>query len=75
MIHSYKQSWAVGQTVKVGFMHLRVLSGPIATPKNHAADEYALESLDGSKFYRFTPHRGCFRCESRDAALNGPANV
>lgn len=75
MISSPNQSWSIGGLVKVGFMKLRVISGPIATPKNHAADEYALESLDGSKFYRFTPHRGCFRCETKNDALNGPSNV
>lgn len=69
-----KQDWVVGEVVKVGFMVLRVLKGPIATPGNFHADEYALESLNGSKFYRFTPHAGCFRCSSLNEALNGPAN-
>jgi hypothetical protein len=68
------QNWTVGNVVKVGFMQLKVLSGPIATPRNWHADEYALCNLKGDKFYRFTPHAGCFRVESLDAALNGPAN-
>jgi len=71
---SRKQEWAVGETVKVGFLHLRVLAGPIPTPGNYHADEWALESLNGAKFYRFTPHAGCFRCQSRDEAINGSAN-
>ena len=69
-----KVSFEVGETVKVGFMTLRVMAGPIATPGNYHADEYAMESLNGSRFYRFTPHAGCFRVESREAAINGEAN-
>lgn len=69
-----KQEWAVGETVKVGFMTLRVLAGPIPTPGNYHADEYALENLNGSRFYRFTPHAGCFRVATRNEALKGPAN-
>ena len=71
---SRKQTWSIGATVKVGFMTLRVLAGPIPTPANYHADEYALESLNGDKFYRFTPHAGCFRCETKEEALNGSAN-
>jgi len=70
-----KNDFSLGSVVRIGFLQLRVISGKIATPGNHAADEYALESMDGSKFYRFTPHRGVFRCESRAEALTGPANV
>jgi hypothetical protein len=74
MITKTKQNWVVGETVRVGFLVLRVLAGPIPTPGNHHADEFALESLNGSRFYRFTPHAGCFRCDTREAALHGQAN-
>jgi hypothetical protein len=70
-----KQDWSIGATVRVGFMQLRVISEKIATPGNYAADEYALESLDGTKWYRFTPYDGVYRCESRAEALTGAANV
>jgi hypothetical protein len=69
-----RQNWTVGSEVKVGFLNLRVIAGPIPTPGNYHADEYALESLDKTKFYRFTPHAGCFRCQSREDAVKGPAN-
>jgi hypothetical protein len=69
-----RQDWTVGSLVKIGFMQLRVISGKIPTPGNYHGDEYALESLDSSRFYRFTPHAGCFRCESRNEALHGAAN-
>ena len=70
-----KQDWSIGATVRIGFLQLRVISGKIPTPGNYAADEYALESLDGTKWYRFTPHHGVFRCDSRAEALTGAANV
>lgn len=69
-----KQNWTTGETVKVGFLVLRVLAGPIPTPGNYRADEYALENLKGTRFYRFTPHAGCFRVASRQEAMTGPAN-
>lgn len=69
------QEWSLGEVVKVGFLTLRVIADKIPTPGNYAADEWALESLNGSRFYRFTPHHGLYRVESREAALNGPANI
>lgn len=68
------QSWSVGSTVRVGFLTLRVIAGPIPTPGNHMPDEYALENFHGDRFYRFTPHAGVFRVASRQAALYGNAN-
>lgn len=70
-----KQDWSINSIVRVGFLSLRVISNRIPTPGNYAADEYALESLNGTLFYRFTPHRGIYRCETRNDALNGEANV
>jgi len=74
MYNSQKQDWTLGQIVKVGFMQLRVISGKISTPGNGRPDEYALENVAGTKFYRFTPHNGCYRVDSRNEALNGAAN-
>lgn len=74
MNNAPKQNWSIGQVVKVGFMQLRVISGKIATPGNGFPDEYALENIKGDKFYRFTPHNGCYRCDSRQDALLGAAN-
>lgn len=69
-----KQSFAVGAVVKIGFLQLRVISERIPTPGNYRADEYALESLDSTRFYRFTPHAGVFRCATKQDALTGNAN-
>lgn len=68
MITRTRQNWTVGSTVRVGFLRLRVLAS-IATPGNYRPDEYALESLDGRAFYRFTPHHGIVRVDDRAAAL------
>lgn len=68
MIRNTRQNWTVGSTVRVGFLRLRVLA-VIATPGNYRPDEYALESLDGRAFYRFTPHHGVVRVDDRAAAL------
>ena len=68
MITRTRQKWSSGSTVRVGFLRLRVLAC-IPTPGNYRPDEYALESLDGRTHYRFTPHHGVVRVESRDAAL------
>ena len=68
MIYNSSQTWEVGETVKVGFMKLRVLA-KIPTPGDYAPDAYALTNADGSRFYRFVPHKGCERRESLQHAL------
>jgi hypothetical protein len=57
MITRSKQNWEVGQTVKVGFMQLRVVSVEL-TPGDYRPDIYHLENLAGTKSYQFTPHFG-----------------
>ena len=47
------QSWAIGQTVKVGFCTLRVLE--------RTGYGYVLVSLDGTKQYLFEPYLGLRR--------------
>lgn len=68
MITNSKQVWQVGETVKVGFMSLRILAR-IPTPGDYAPDAYAMTNADGSRFYRFVPHKGCERVESLAAAI------
>ena len=68
MIRNTRQNWSPGSTVRVGFLRLRVLAS-IATPGNYRPDEYALESLDGRAFYRFTPHHGVVRVNDRATAI------
>ncbi len=52
-----KQVWAVGETVKVGFLTLRVLA-KVATPGDFKPDAYVLTNMKADKFYRFVPHHG-----------------
>lgn len=68
MIKRTTQIWEVGETVKVGFLQLRVLA-KVATPGNWLPDQYALTDKTGTKFYRFIPHNGCTRCESLADAM------
>lgn len=68
MINRTKQLWEVGETVKVGFLSLRVLA-KVATPGNYLPDQYALTNADGSRFYRFIPHNGCTRVDSLSDAM------
>ena len=68
MIKNSKQVWQVGESVKVGFMSLRVLAR-IPTPGDYMPDAYALTNHDGSRFYRFVPHNGCTRCDSLADAI------
>jgi hypothetical protein len=60
MILNTHQNWSPGSVVRVGFLRLRVLA-IIPTPGDYRPDVYALESLDGRAFYRFTPHHGITR--------------
>lgn len=68
MIKHTIQNWEVGETVKVGFMTLRVLA-KVATPGSYLPDQYALTNRDGSRFYRFIPHRGIERMDNLQHAM------
>jgi hypothetical protein len=61
-IRNTKQSWQVGETVKVGFMTLRVVAIEL-TPGDYLPDAYILVGLGKSadKRYRFVPHNGLER--------------
>ena len=56
MIKNSTQNWSIGETVKVGFLKLKVLS--VRAEYDYKPDIYTLESLDGSKKYEFIPHNG-----------------
>lgn len=64
MISNTKQNWEAGQTVKVGFMSLKVLRA-VPTPGDWKPDAYILTS--NGKFYRFVPHNGLERIEETEA--------
>jgi len=63
-----KQTWAVGEVVKVGFMKL-VVCAKVATPGNFLPDQYALTDAGGNRFYRFIPHNGLMRVDSLADAM------
>lgn len=50
------QVWAVGETVKVGFMTLRIVGKD--------ADGWCLVNKDATKKYRQEPHQGCYGVDS-----------
>lgn len=56
MITRSQQKWEVGQSVKVGFLTLTVVSIE-PTPGDYRPDIYHLVSAKGQK-YAFTPHYG-----------------
>ena len=62
MITNSKQSWQVGETVKVGFLTLRVIRRE-PTPGDYLPDAYILCGLgaNAAKQYRFVPHNGLER--------------
>ena len=57
MVNNSKQDWAIGNTVKVGFLYL-VVKAAIATPGDYAPDAYILANKAGTQLYRFVPHKG-----------------
>lgn len=64
MITKSKQAWEVGETVKVGFMSLRVVEKE-ATPGDYMPDAYILVGLGKNEYrrYRFVPHNGLERLQ------------
>jgi hypothetical protein len=60
MIRNSNQAWEVGETVKVGFLTLRVMAKE-PTPGDYMPDAYILINKDGSRKYRFVPHNGLER--------------
>lgn len=54
-----KQDWSIGNTVKVGFLTLKVTGRKQISGIDQLG--YTLESLDGTKKYDFAPHHGVAR--------------
>lgn len=61
MIKTSKQNWNLGQTVKVGFLTLKITG--IRPVKDYMPDIYDLESLDGKATYEFIPYNGLHRIQ------------
>ncbi|MCP3017505.1 hypothetical protein [Cupriavidus basilensis] len=60
-----KQSWEVGQQVKVGFLAGLTVVAKIPTPGDFAPDAYVL--VRGEQFYAFVPHNGISKIEAAEA--------
>lgn len=65
MIRKTKQSWEVGQQVKVGFLAGLTVIAAVATPGDYAPDGYVL--LRGEQFYSFVPHNGLSKISAPEA--------
>ncbi len=63
MITNSKQVWEVGETVKIGFLTLRITAKE-PTPGDHMPDAYYLTNARGDRKYRFVPHYGLERLEA-----------
>lgn len=61
MIKNSAQKWEIGETVKVGFLSLKVIE-KIPTPGDFLPDKYILENNKSQK-YEFIPHNGLTRIE------------
>ena len=59
MMTNTKQNWEVEQTVKVGFLTLKVLS--VRAKYDSLPDIYTLSNAAGTKEYEFIPHNGLRR--------------
>ena len=70
MIKNSKQTWEVGEAVKVGFLTL-IVCAKIATPGDYAPDAYALTNKAGTSFYRFVPHNGLNKFATLADAMRG----
>jgi hypothetical protein len=58
MITKTKQDWSIGNTVKVGFLQLKVTG--VRSEKDWLPDIYELEDSKGRQ-YEFIPHNGLMR--------------
>jgi hypothetical protein len=56
-----KQDWSIGNTVKVGFMKLRVTG--VRSEKDFLPDIYELVDERNDRRYEFIPHNGLFVVE------------
>jgi hypothetical protein len=69
MVSRSTQSWAVGSTVKVGFVSGLMVVDAIKTERDYAPDAYVLRK--GDAWYRFVPHKGLKHFETEKEARLG----
>ena len=65
MIRKSKQNWAIGATVKVGFLNGLLVVAAVPTPGDSAPDAYVLSR--NNQFYSFVPHNGLAKIDSIEA--------
>ena len=65
MITKSKQVWAVGATVKVGFLSNLLVVAAIHTPGDYAPDAYILTR--NGQLYSFVPHNGLTKIDFEEA--------
>lgn len=65
MINKTKQVWAVGSTVKVGFMAGLLVLAAVPTPGDYMPDAYLLSR--NNQFYSFVPHNGLTKIDESEA--------
>lgn len=65
MISKSKQVWAVGSTVKVGFIAGLLVVAAVPTPGDSAPDAYVLSR--NNQFYSFVPHSGLTKIDLTEA--------
>lgn len=65
-----RQSWQVGDIVKVGFLTGLEVIKRVPTPGDYAPDAYALWQAQTNRFYRFVPHKGIQRCADLGEAMS-----
>ena len=66
MITKKNQSWAVGATVKVGFLTM-IVKAVVATPGDYAPDAYILANQTSTQIYKFVPHNGLTKIDADEA--------
>lgn len=64
-----RQTWEIGDTVKVGFVSGLEVVAKVATPGDHKPDLYALWQPATNRFYSFVPRNGLVRCGSLQEAM------
>ena len=64
-----KQSFEVGETVKIGFVDGLEVVKKVATPGDYRPDFYVLWQPEKNRFYAFQPHFGLTRCDTLDLAM------
>ncbi len=64
-----KQTWEVGDVVKVGFVGGLEVVCKVSTPGDYKPDLFALWQPATDRFYRFVPHNGLTRCNNLEEAM------